>query len=119
MGMAARFSTVDDYISSFPDDVRPVLQGVRERIHAAVPGLGEAIRYDMRGVHPRPGTLVYLAGWKQHISLYPITTVDPAIEDEVAPYRAAEGTVRFPLRKPIPYDLIQRLAGDLRSQWGS
>ncbi len=116
--MAATFSTVDDYIATFPDGVRPVLQEVRERIHAAVPGLGETIRYGMPAFNLDAGTLVYLGGWKQHISLYPITTVDPSLEAEIAPYRAAKGTLRFPLRKPIPYDLIQRLVRDLRAQWG-
>jgi len=53
--------------------------------------------------------LVYFPAWKHHISLYPIPTGDEAFARELAPYRAARGTVRFPLRKPIPYDLIERL----------
>ena len=36
--------------------------------------------------------------------------LDEELEREVAPYRAARSTLRFPLGKPIPYDLIERLA---------
>jgi uncharacterized protein YdhG (YjbR/CyaY superfamily) len=53
--------------------------------------------------------LVYFAAWKRHISLYPIPAVDEAFDRELEPYKAAKGTLRFPLARPIPYGLIQRL----------
>ena len=53
--------------------------------------------------------LVYFAAWKNHLGLYSIPTADAAFERELAPYRTAKGTLRFPLREPIPYDLIERL----------
>jgi uncharacterized protein YdhG (YjbR/CyaY superfamily) len=53
--------------------------------------------------------LVHVAAWKQHIALYPVPTGDEAFERDIAPYRAAKSTARFPLRSPIPYDLIARL----------
>ena len=53
--------------------------------------------------------LVHFAAWKNHLALYPTPTGDQAFEQEIAPYRAAKSTVRFPLREPIPFDLIERL----------
>ncbi len=53
--------------------------------------------------------LVYLGAWKKHIGLYPIPAFDGELEHDVAPYRAAKDTVRFPYNKAIPYDLIERL----------
>ncbi|MFQ6326100.1 hypothetical protein ACLMAL_08170 [Nocardia sp. CWNU-33] len=38
---------------------------------------------------------------------------DAAFEREVDPYRAGKGTVKFPLGKPIPYDLVARIAAML------
>jgi uncharacterized protein YdhG (YjbR/CyaY superfamily) len=59
---------------------------------------------------------VYFAAWKHHIAVYPLPEVDEALDQELAPYRAAKGTARFPLSKPIPYDLIERLAALLVAQ---
>lgn len=44
-GMAQHFDSVDEYIAQFPADVRDVLQEVRRRCRAAVPGSGEMISY--------------------------------------------------------------------------
>ena len=41
-----------------------------------------------------------------------------ALERELAPYRAAKDTVRFPLSRPVPYDLIERLAAFLAERRG-
>lgn len=53
--------------------------------------------------------LVHFAAWKQHTSVYPVPTGDEAFDREIAPYRAAKGTARFPLGAPIPHELIGRL----------
>jgi hypothetical protein len=31
----------------------------------------------------------------------------------IGPYRSGQDTVKFPLRQPIPYDLIEKLVADL------
>ena len=53
--------------------------------------------------------LVSFGAWKRHIGLYPIPTIDAALERDVAPYRTHADTVRFDYDKQIPYDLIERL----------
>ncbi len=60
--------------------------------------------------------LVHFAAWKYHIAVYPVPAADPGLEQEIAPYRAGKGTLRFPLRRPVPYDLIERLAALLVQQ---
>jgi uncharacterized protein YdhG (YjbR/CyaY superfamily) len=111
--MAKVGATVDDYIASFPSAVQPALQEVRRALHAAVPGMVETMRYGMPCVG-LPGTyLLHFAGWKRHIGLYPVPALDGSLESEIAPYRAAKDTVRLPLGKPIPYDLVSRLAASL------
>ena len=103
------FATIDDYISSFPVDVQAILEKVRRTIRNAAPAAGETISYRIPTITLDGRHLVYFAGWKHHVSLYPVPAVDEAFEQELAPYRAARATVRFPLREPIPYELIERL----------
>lgn len=109
-------ATVGEYIASFPDDVQPILQEVRRRIRAVVPGASETISYRVPAMTLNGRHLVYFAGWKRHISLYPVPDADEALARELAPYLAGRGTVRFPLDAPIPYDLIERLVALLAQQ---
>ncbi len=106
--MADQPATIDEYISAFPADVQIILEKVRRSIRRAAPTAGETISYQMPTITLNGRYLVYFAAWKHHIALYPVPASDEAFERELAPYRAAKGTVRFLLRKPIPYDLIER-----------
>jgi len=102
-------ATIDEYISSFPLDVQRILEQVRRTARNAAPAAGEAISYAMPTLTLNGRDLVSFAAWKQHIGLYPLPAVDDAVAQELTPYRAAKSSVRFPLSKPIPYDLIARL----------
>jgi uncharacterized protein YdhG (YjbR/CyaY superfamily) len=103
-------TTIDEYISSCPADVQPILEQVRRTIRAAVPAAGETISYGIPTITCNGRDLVSFAAWKHHIGLYPLPTVDEAFAQELAPYRAAKSTVRFPLGQPLPDDIIARLA---------
>jgi uncharacterized protein YdhG (YjbR/CyaY superfamily) len=54
--------------------------------------------------------LLYFAGWKHHVSIYPAPAGNDQLEQELAPYRSAKSTLKFPIREPVPYDLIGRVA---------
>lgn len=107
--MAAQFATVEEYIGSFPGDVRDILREVRSTIGGAVPEAGERISYGIAAFTLGGRDLVYFAGWKKHISVYPVPTEDADLTQELAPYLAARGTLKFPLGKPVPYPLIGRV----------
>jgi uncharacterized protein YdhG (YjbR/CyaY superfamily) len=104
------FTSVDEYIASFPADVQAVLGQVRRAILGAVPGAGEAITYRIAAVTLNGAPLLYFAGWKRHVSLYPVPAGDAEFERALEPYRAAKSTLRFPLSQPVPLDLIARVA---------
>jgi len=114
--VAEQFATIDQYIGSFPEDVQVILQEVRRRIRNVVPEAGETISYQIPTITLSGRYLVYFAGWKHHISVYPVPALDDSFEQELAPYRVGRGTVRFPLNKPIPYGLIERLVALLVQQ---
>ena len=114
--MAQNFQSVDDYIATFPPDVQTVLQAVRDTIHAAAPGATESISYQIPTFSIGGRPIVYLAGWKKHVSIYPIPDLDEKLEPQIAPYLSGKGTAKFGLGKPIPHELIAVLVQRLVAQ---
>jgi uncharacterized protein YdhG (YjbR/CyaY superfamily) len=111
--MADRFDTVDGYIESFPPEVQVILEEIRRTIHTAAPGTEEIISYQIPTITLEGKYLVYFAGWKRHVSLYPIHVLDEPLEAEVTDYRSGKDTLQFPLNDPIPYELIGRIVRSL------
>ena len=108
--MADAPATIDDYIDRFPAEVQTILQEVRRTIANAVPAAEETISYGIPTFTLGGRYLVYFAGWKHHISVYPVPTGDATLIRDIEPYVAGKGTLKFPLAEPIPYDLIERVA---------
>jgi uncharacterized protein YdhG (YjbR/CyaY superfamily) len=114
--MVQQFESVDDYIATFSPEVQTILQAARKTIHAAAPGLQESISYGIPTFSVSGRPVVYLGGWKKHISIYPIPELDESLESQVVPYVSGKGTAKFPLSKPIPHDLITALVQRLAAQ---
>ena len=106
--MRTQLRTIDEYINTFPEDVRAILEKIRETIRKAAPGAEEAISYQMP-TFKLNGNLVHFAAYKNHIGFYPVPSGIEAFKAELVPYIAGKGTLRFPLDKPIPYDLIEKV----------
>ncbi len=104
-----KFSSIDDYIRTFPHDVVAILEKIRQTIRKAVPDAVETISYNMPTFDLEGEHLVFFAGWKNYVSLYPLPAGDSAFQQKVAPYKKEKSTLRFPLNEPIPYDLIEEI----------
>ena len=103
------FTTVDQYILSFPPAVQERLHQLRQTIKDVAPDAEEAIKYQMP-TFVLYGNLVYFAAWKRHISLYPITAEMEASVQELAEYTTSgKGTVQFPYDRPLPLSLIRTI----------
>lgn len=101
---------MDDYIRSFPKEVRLVLITVRRAIHASASSAEEAMSYGMPAFKLKGKGLVYFAAWKDHLGFYPGgPSAILAFKKELSPYKQAKGSVQFPWNKPIPYGLIKRI----------
>lgn len=107
--MAPRFASVDDYIASYPEETRTQLADVRAAIREAAPHAGEKISYGMATFTVDGKPLIYYAGWKNHVGLYPVPTGGPDFEKAIAPFRRAKDTVRFPSNRPVPLELISEI----------
>jgi uncharacterized protein YdhG (YjbR/CyaY superfamily) len=103
-------TTISAYIASFPDDVRAVLANVRQAILGAVPDADEQVSYGIAAITVGGAPLLYFAGWKRHISVYPAPAGDADFDRAAAPYRSGRSTLKFPLDQPVPYDLIAQAA---------
>jgi uncharacterized protein YdhG (YjbR/CyaY superfamily) len=101
--------TVDEYIEGFPDDVQAIMEAIRATIKKIAPDAQEGISYQIPTFKRNATFLIYFAGFKKHVSLYPILSECPGFEAELAPYRSGRGTAKFPLDKPIPFALIEKI----------
>ena len=107
--MKTQYKTIDEYIKSFPGDVQVILQKMRQTIRKAAPGAVEAISYQMPTFKLNGKNLVHFAGWKEHIGFYPTPSGTEAFQKEISPYKAAKGSIQFPLDRPIPYNLVEKI----------
>jgi uncharacterized protein YdhG (YjbR/CyaY superfamily) len=99
---------IDAYIATFPRQVQTLLTRVRRTIRAAAPKATEVISYNMPAFKQH-GILVYFAGFKSHIGLYPPVRGDAALEKAVAKYAGPKGNLKFPYDAPLPLALIARI----------
>lgn len=104
-----QFSTIDEYILGFPTETQEILTQIRTTIKNAVPQAEECISYAMPAFKLNGKPLVYFAGYKNHIGFYATPTGHEAFEKELSVYKQGKGSVQFPLNKPMPLDLIERI----------
>ncbi|MCA1588802.1 MAG: DUF1801 domain-containing protein [Acidobacteria bacterium] len=100
---------IDEYVANSPGDVRAKLERMRATIRRAAPGSEEKISYGIPAF-AKDGIVLYFAAYANRISIYPAPRGDAQFKNELAKYKGGKGTIQFPLDKPIPYDLIERIA---------
>ena len=107
--MKNKIHSIDEYIDTFPENVQTILKQVRKTIKAAAPKAGEKISYGIPTFTLNGKYLIYFAGWKHHISIYPIPVGDESFNEEVAQYVSGKGTLKFPIDNPMPLKLITKI----------
>jgi uncharacterized protein YdhG (YjbR/CyaY superfamily) len=98
--------TIDDYIATFAKDVQQQLQQVRRAIAKAAPDASESISYRIPTFKLNGRPLIYFAGYKTHIGLYPVQADGAGFSQAMARYASGKATLKFPLDEPMPLDLI-------------
>lgn len=104
-------ATVEDYLAHLPDDRRAAMEGMRAAIRRAAPDDAvELISYQMPAFKTHGRFLVSYAAFQRHYSLFPASdAVITGLGDDIAPYLAGKGTIRFPADAPIPLELVERI----------
>ena len=102
--------TIDEYIDAQPTEIQPLLQKIRETVQKAVPEVVEVISYAMPAFKFNGKILLYFASFKNHIGFYATPSANVFFADDLKEYKTTKGTIQFPYKKPIPYDLIVEIS---------
>jgi uncharacterized protein YdhG (YjbR/CyaY superfamily) len=102
------YTSIDQYISTFPVSTQEILHELRAAIRESAPDAGEKISYQMPTFFQN-GNLVHFAAYKNHIGFYPTPSGVRAFEAELKNYKTSKGAIQFPIDQPIPIELIKRI----------
>ena len=99
--------TVDEYMSLFSGRTLEALNELRKIIHSVAPQAVETISYAIPAYKIDGKAKVYFAGYDHHVSIYPLLhEPNKKLAERLKPHISGRGTLKFPLDKPLPRDLI-------------
>jgi uncharacterized protein YdhG (YjbR/CyaY superfamily) len=101
-------TTIDEYISSFPQNVQKILRVIKRSIRETAPEAEEAISYQIP-TFKLNGNLVHFAAFKNHIGFYPGSKAINMFKKEIASYKSSKGAIQFPIDKAMPLTLIKKI----------
>ena len=101
--------TIDDYIRQQKEEVQPKLNEIRTIIKTAIPEAEGRISWSMP-TYWRGKNIIHFAASKNHVGLYPGDEATEAFAEELKQYDTSKGTIRLSYDKPLPEDLIGRIA---------
>lgn len=106
----AKFVSVEQYINSFPLPTQSMLRDIRQTTYEVVPEVEERISYNMPTFELNGRTVISIAVWKNHISLYPFSPPMEAAMKEASNYKTSgKGTIQFPIAQPLPLAFIKEI----------
>jgi len=86
-------------------------------LRASIPGADKAIKCRIPALKLHGRAVVYLAGWKNHFSIYPLTEeLASELSDDLTLYELSRGMVRFLLSEPVPRAPVERIARFIAGQ---
>src|SRR5262249_36738436 len=101
---------IDEYLASISDDKRAVLERLRKTIKSAAPKAEECISYGLAAFRLDGRPLVAFGAASNHCAFYPMSSSTvTAHRKELEGYDTSKGTIRFPVEKPLPAALVQKL----------
>lgn len=99
---------VTEYIKMAPKQARGKLRAMRVCIREAAPGAKESLKWGMPAFSYRR-ILVTFAAFSHHIGFYPTPSAVKAFAKDLSKLKTGEGSIQFPLEKPLPRALIRRI----------
>lgn len=101
---------VDRYLEALEEPKRGTLEALRTSILEVVPEAEQAISYGMPAFKVEGKTVAGFAAFKHHLSYLPHSgSVLTSLADDVADYETSKGSLRFPVDKPLPKQLVKKL----------
>ncbi len=101
-------ATIEEYINAAPEEVQEKLRQMHACIRAAAPGAAEGLKWSMPAYSYQRIVVTY-AVFKHHIGFYPTPSAVKAFAKSLTKYKTAEGSIQFPLDRPLPLSLISKI----------
>ena len=109
---------MEEYFAAIPEPARSALTQIREAIRSVVPPEAtEIISYRIPAFKHKK-VLVWYAAFANHCSLFPTAALIDTFKDELKDFSTAKGTIHFPLDRPMPVNLIQRMVKERQERSG-
>src|SRR5687768_1323350 len=101
---------VREYLREMPVEARKYLKQIRAIVRELAPDAVESFSYRMPGYRLNDRVFLYYAGFKNHVSLFPMTAaIRKANAAALKGYKTSAGTVQFPLDRPLSVSLVKGL----------
>lgn len=105
----SNFKSIDEYISTFPDEIANKLEAVRKIIKNELPDATETISYQIPCFKQNGKYVIYFAGYKNHLGIYPIPPGDKDFQKKIEPFVKGKGTLQFSNDKDLPTEIIKEV----------
>lgn len=101
---------IDGYLASIAEPKRSTLQTLRQTIRDLLPDAEEVISYGMPAFRLNGKVIAGFAAFKNHLAYLPHSgSVFHELRDDLAGYTSTEGSLHFPIDKPLPKALVKKL----------
>ncbi len=102
----------DTYIAAAPEQFRPELTRLRAILARTLPDAEEMVAYGMPGFTVGGTVVASYAAFSRQCGLYVLADAVARYSDEIAAsgLKATKTGITFTPRRPIPEDLVERLA---------
>src|SRR5579863_1031915 len=108
---------IDDYLASLAEPKRSTLEVVRRTIAELLPEAEQGISYGVPAFRVQGKVVAGFAAFKNHLSYLPHSgSVLSELRDDLAGYKTSSGALQFPVDKPLPKSLIQKLVAVRKRQ---
>ena len=101
--------SIDEYIAEQEEKVQSVLKEVRAVLRGALPEAEERISWSIPTFW-KSRNIIHFAASKKHLGIYPGDEATAAFAEELSDYDVSKGTIRLPYDRPLPKELIERIA---------
>src|SRR6516164_10371516 len=99
-----------EYLTTVPAPARRNLVKMHSVIRSAMPGDAiETISYRIPAFKNKTGVLVWFAGFSDHCTLFPTSSVIEMFKRELRDFSTSKGTIHFQIDKPLPTALIREV----------
>ncbi|MEO5891756.1 MAG: DUF1801 domain-containing protein [Ferruginibacter sp.] len=106
--IAKRPGSISEYINAAPPQAQEKLLQMYTCISKAAPGAEESLKWG-KPAFSYTRILVVFAAFKHHLGFYPTPSAVKFFEKSLSAYKTAEGSIQFPLDKPLPLALIRKI----------